>query len=180
MSDSSGAQWNPAVAAQDGASLVVWQQEQEATGWDIIGGLLKPNGVSIIGPAIPISTAPGEQSAPAVASNGTEFLLAWRDVRSDVSHIYGARLDAAGSVKEPDGIPICLAPGGRGLPSVTASGTEFMVVWMDRRQAAISSLDIFGSRAAQDGRCWTRVGSRLAASLDRKTRPSWRREVQIT
>ena len=73
-------------------------------------------------------------AAPAVAWNGTDFLVVWEDYRVGFTDIYGARVSGAGTVLDPAGIPISTAaerPVARRRWPGTAR--DFLVVWTDCR-----------------------------------------------
>ena len=63
-------------------------------------------------PRAALAPTPGDQLYPAVASNGSEFLVAWEDRRNgsiDATDIYASRVAADGTTLDPDGIPIATA-----------------------------------------------------------------------
>jgi uncharacterized protein (TIGR03382 family) len=64
---------------------------------------------------------------PAVASNGSEFLLVW----SDGADIRGTRIDATGTIL--DAIAISTAAGVQSQPQVASNGSDFLVTWTDAR-----------------------------------------------
>ena len=101
-------------------------------------------GAVLDGTGIPISTAADDQSAPAVAFDGTNYLVVWTDLRSGTSSdIYGARVSRAGTVREPAGFAISAAPGDQDSPQVAVNGS-FLVVWRDRRSG--TNWDVYGNR----------------------------------
>ena len=106
---------------------------------------------SVLDPAgIPISTAAGDQIAPAVAWNGTDFLVVWTGTAAPTSFdIYGARVSGAGSVLDPAGIAISTAANDQTAPAVASWGDSFLVVWQDRRSG--TSYDIYGAGVGADG-----------------------------
>jgi len=95
---------------------------------------------------------PGNQIDPAVASDGSSFLVAWEDWRKGQNSdpdVYAARVDASGNVLDPDGIPISTAPGYQGSTAVAYDGANYLVVWAD---GAISGrADIRAARVRPDG-----------------------------
>src|SRR5262249_26203056 len=64
--------------------------------------------------------APDDQFNPAVASDGSGFLVVWTDQRSFGSGrgIYGARVSAAGEMLDPGGILICTVSNSQSSPAV--------------------------------------------------------------
>ena len=63
--------------------------------------------------------AAGPQVNPAVAFDGTNFLVVWGDYRSGSgsTDIYGARVAPGGTVLDPSGFVVSNAPGGQYSPS---------------------------------------------------------------
>ena len=72
-------------------------------------------------------------------------MIVWKYVRSGIdSDIYGARVDAAGTVLDTSGIAISTAVDDQTYPSVTYDGANYLVVWEDYRNGSDS--DIYGTR----------------------------------
>ena len=80
---------------------------------------------------------------PAIASNGSEFLLVW----SDGSDIRGTRIDEAGNLLDTN-LVISNATGVQEMPQVASNGTDFLVVWADGRDA---DQDIYAARVSAAG-----------------------------
>lgn len=87
-----------------------------------------------------------------VASNGTDFLLAWSDVPSGSAgaHVVAARVSAQGAVLDPTGIVV--TPGGvRYWGSLGAAGNpvtgSYLVTWTELRDGApiLSNGDVYAS-----------------------------------
>jgi hypothetical protein len=143
----------PAATANGADSFVVWQDGRNTTnGSDIYGARVTSAGVVSDVSGIPICTAAGPQASPAVAFNGVDFLAVWTDERdgSDFD-IYGARVSTAGSVLDPSGIAISTVVGGEFYPKVAASGSNFLAVWEDDRNAGSGFVDIYGDRVSGAG-----------------------------
>jgi len=68
-----------------------------------------------------------------VAASYSEFLVVWTDSRNGSEDIYGARVTSDGTVKDPEGLPICVAPGAQTTPAVASNGSDYWVVWADGR-----------------------------------------------
>lgn len=80
---------------------------------------------------------------PAMASNGSEFLLVW----SDGSDLRGTRIDATGNQLDPN-LVISNATGVQEMPQVASNGTDFLVTWTDGRNA---DKDIYAARVTAAG-----------------------------
>jgi hypothetical protein len=106
----------------------------------------------VIGPERPVpgpGPRPGYQSGAAVDSSGSTSLVVWTDGIFDQSpDVYAARVDAAGHVLDPAGIPVGVATGAQRSPAVTFDGTAFVVVWQDLRSGPG---DIYGARVSTAG-----------------------------
>jgi hypothetical protein len=133
------------ASAYDGTRwLVVWEDNKNAgaNANNISGALINADGTVFTGP-FPISTLDGQNVAPSVAFNGTNYLVAWNDVAK--SMVVGASVDTAGSVSHPD--TILAAPANQFAPSspnVASDGKlgapgNFLVTWQ------LGSSDVFPS-----------------------------------
>jgi hypothetical protein len=153
-----------AVAAGADRFLVAWHQGS-GDNTDVVGARIDPSGSVLDPDAVPIATAPGFQTAPAIAFNGTEFLVAWHD-DADGSGTSGARVSPSGSVLDPDGIAIAVATtsdGEQRPPSVTALGSTFLVAWHDGRAGGAN--DLYGARISSAGANLDPSGLVLAGSV---------------
>src|SRR5262249_3200623 len=109
---------------------------------------LDASGSILDGTGIPISVAAGEQSSPAIAWNGTEYLAVWQDHRGAKYDVYGTRIGPDGTVLDPLGIPISTGAGDQRDPRVVANGSQFLVVWDDSRGA---NLEVYAARVDGSG-----------------------------
>lgn len=142
-----GSHHSPAVAALNGQFLVTWTDSRN--GWaDIYGARVRDDGLVLEPNGFPITGNTNVQRAVAVAANNSHYLVVWRDDRNchlcqyEADDIYAARVTSAGTVVDPDGIPVSQAPGSQEAPAVASNGEEFLVVWRDDRQFA---RDIYGA-----------------------------------
>ncbi|MFH0777815.1 MAG: FlgD immunoglobulin-like domain containing protein [Candidatus Eisenbacteria bacterium] len=145
----SAADQNYSAVASDGTDyLTVWMDPRPAA-WEIYGA--KVTSAGAVGESVmPISTAANEQSYPALAFGGGQYFTVWQDRRSGVAYdIYGARVSAVGTVIDPSGIAISLAADEQYWPAVAFDGTNYLVVWQDKRAGA--AYDIYGARVSASG-----------------------------
>ena len=142
ISTAPGNQYEPTVAFDGTNYLVTWCDSRSGTdNRDIYGARVSPAG-SVLDPAgIAISTAAGAQTSPALAFDGTNYLVAW----TSEGMPYGARVSRAGAVLDPAGIAIAPAAPDARDPSVAFDGTNYLVAWGER------GYDIYGARVSPAG-----------------------------
>ncbi len=149
-------QWLPALSFDGTDFLVVWVDKRSGPYSDIYGARVTAAGVVLDPSGIAVSTAASYQWDPALAFDGTNFLVVWQDSRSGSYDIYGARVTAVGVVLDPSGIAISTAADEQSCPVLAFDGTNFLAVWQDYRSG---SDDIYGARVTLGGRCLTRMAS---------------------
>jgi hypothetical protein len=142
-------QVSPAVSFDGANFLVVWQDDRSGSPYDIYAARVTPAGTLLDPAGIAVSPASDDQGSPALAFDGTSFLVAWADLRSGSPGIYGARVTPAGVVLDPAGIAISTAANYDGSPAVASDGANFLVVWQDDRSGGNS--DIYGARVTSAG-----------------------------
>ena len=184
-------QRDPAVAWNGSTDLALWSDERNPSDPDVFGARLTPSGSMLDGSGFAVSTATRTQGQPAVAWNGSLYLVAWSDDRNDtpsVEDIYVARVTADGTVLDPDGIQVTSDPGIEGQPAVTWDGAHFLVVWSS--STAEPDVDIDGARIDPDGTVLDPGGFPIAATADNESDPDvvsngttslvvWRRSYEL-
>ena len=118
------------VARGTDAYLVVWDASVGDVdgGENVYGARVSFAGELLDTIAIPINRDEGTQTEPQVAFDGTQWLVAWEDVRIDgTSDVYATRITTAGEVLDPDGIALGTSPGDESLADVASDGTRFFV-----------------------------------------------------
>jgi hypothetical protein len=94
-----------------------------------------------------------EQSGVQIAWNGVTHLVVWTASAGGGTNpldVYGARVDDAGAVLDPTGLPISTAPGDQQTPTVAANG-PFLVTWIDRRRGVEGDADLYATRVDAGG-----------------------------
>jgi len=139
----------PAVCFGSSDFLVGWQDHRTDSTCDIMAARISGQGEPLDSGGIVVSAARYNQTSPALASDGEDYLVTWSDFRSgSESDIYGARATTAGDVLDPQGIPISTAARNQGPSAVASDGSEYLVVWQDFR---VGSWDVYGARVSLDG-----------------------------
>jgi hypothetical protein len=143
-----GAQWQRAIAMARAGDiyLVVWEehdlQPPESTPYgpagttpDIRGARVRASdGAVLDNPSLCIACGPGTQSRPTVASNGTDFLVAWNHVPAGFSRNPGNDIRSVrvrGSDGAVLGSPLSHTPDDlrQGTPSVASDGSNYLLTW---------------------------------------------------
>ncbi|UCF80610.1 MAG: hypothetical protein JSV08_08910 [Acidobacteriota bacterium] len=180
ISTAANNQWFPSVASSGTDYFVVWEDYRSGTEFDIYGARVQAsNGLLLDGPpdtgGVAVSTATGWQDAPSVASNGTDYFIAWRDWRNDGgcwcnTDIYGARVASDGTVLDPAGIAVSTAVDEQWVPSVASNGTDYFIAWSDNRSG--TDYDIYGARVAPDGTVLDPAGIAVSTAASDQQYPS--------
>lgn len=165
----------PTVACGGTNCLVVWTdlRNSETSEYDVYGVRVSAAGVVLDETGIPISVATHFQGGAAVAYDGANYLVVWRDARNGSDNtagdIYGARVSTAGAVLETSGIAISRATDFQGAPAVACSGVECLVVWQDARG---SFDDIYGARISNAGGVLDSAGVLISGADYDQTNPA--------
>lgn len=118
----------PALAPDGVNSLVAY-----VSGGDIRGTRVTPTGTVLDIGGFPISTATGEQGAPAVAWNGENYLVVWPDGRNGGSDIYASRVSSAGVALDPAGRAVATSYLSEYRPAVARDENRWLVIWEEYR-----------------------------------------------
>jgi len=148
VSTSADGQANPAVAFDGTNCLVVWA-DIRGDDQDIYGARVTRAGVVLDADGIALSTATGDQDNPAVAFDGTNYLVVWLDLRDVAASTYGARVSQVGAVLDAGGIAISTTAYDQCIPAVVFGGANYLAVWDDYRSGL--NADICGVRVTQAG-----------------------------
>lgn len=139
----------PNVAFDGTNYMVVWQDYRSSSYYDVYGARVSPSGYVLEPGGITISTAANYQSSPAIAFDGTNYMVAWADFRDWSYDAYVARVNKSGVVLDPAGIPVSKATGDENSLAIAFDGTNYMVMWRDERNGTYT--DIYGARVSTSG-----------------------------
>jgi hypothetical protein len=108
------------------------------------------------------------QGGLAMASNGTDYLVAWRREYSmgmpGAVELYGARVRADGTLLDTSA-RVLSQDGTLSIPAIASNGTDYLVAWVDGSV-------LWGNRVRADGTTPDGVGRMLVTSVDDKGRPA--------
>ncbi|MFP2924285.1 HYR domain-containing protein [Pyxidicoccus sp. 3LG] len=168
---SDGAKTDAAIAHGDGIYLVVWTRS--SSGQDILGTRVRASDGEVLDlNGIPLAVGTGEQTLPAVASSGSEFLVAWtHPVSFNDSDIRAVRVRGSDGGFVGSTLSISSAPLIQKGPAIAFDGANYFVVWDDSRSNA--STDIYGARVrASDGVVLDTQGIPISTASSNQNLPS--------
>ncbi|MEN8164506.1 MAG: hypothetical protein ABFS37_10290 [Acidobacteriota bacterium] len=155
--------------ASDGTNfLVVWPDFRNGN-WDIHGTRVSSDGTVLDPGGLQFSNSTQDESFPDVTFGGGSYLAVWELDASGGQNVYGVRIDSTGTVLDPSGIALTTAAGDQTIPQVGFDGTDFWAAWDDDRG---DSIDVYGTRVAQDGTVLDPGGTILVGGNDRQRTPS--------
>ncbi len=174
ISARNGIQGDAAVTSDGSTSLVVWEDspyhakppKRPPQGppppppppppptFDIFGARVDQSGAVLDPDGIPVSTASPDQVDPALAFNGTDYVVAWTDSRSGYTDVYGARVTPGGLVRDSAGIVIATGESLQRQPAVASEGGQSARLLAGRpRHVRRLGQHLCGSGHARRGRC---------------------------
>lgn len=142
-----------------GSYLLVWEDDRGETS-DVYATRIGPTGAQLDTAGFRLSAPPRRRLGPAVAWNGTHYLVVWTEA-DDAVRILGRRVATDGTIIDASDIVLATAPGDRGRAQVAWNGTNFQVSWLDSRSG---TSEVYTSRVSAEGRVLDPLGVRLAAA----------------
>jgi hypothetical protein len=135
-----------AIAYGAGIYLVVFGQNGQ-----IAGQRVTTAGQVLDGAAGFALSTPDSNFEPAVAFDGSNFLVVWGKYIGTGYDIYGARISPAGEVLSE--FPVFSATGEQVSPAIAFDGTNCLVVWRDTRSGSgpAEDTDIYATRVSPEG-----------------------------
>ncbi len=141
ITQAAGNQFAPSAGCS-GYCATAWRDGRVSTSnYDIYAAILTTSG-PILTTNIPISTNTSNESEPAIACNGSRFLVTWTRTVGTLDDVYAARLETNGTVSQSN-IAIAATTADEDSPAAAAlpgSGTTWLVSWQTPRSGF--SLDI--------------------------------------
>ncbi len=128
------------------------------------------SGEFLIDTSVVYTGAAYSQTYPAIAFDGTNYLVVWTDGRSGSQDIYGVRVDTSGTVLDPSGILISPADDDQRCPSIAFDGINYLVAWLDYR--SYFGCDIYGARVSPSGTVLEPLGIPVSVADDEQLYPS--------
>ncbi|WP_342382052.1 Ig-like domain-containing protein [Myxococcus stipitatus] len=143
-------QFMPAISFNGTEHLVVWREyvRYSSTNYDIMGTRITRAGVAQPLGGFVISSAPGEQSMPVVASAGTDWFVAWQD-GIPATGLRGTRVSSTGAVLDPSGLSLVSTTDSKENLAMASDGRSHFLVWQE--QSSTGNVDIRGMRVRTDG-----------------------------
>ncbi|MDI6841017.1 MAG: hypothetical protein QMD71_09270 [bacterium] len=105
-----------------------WEDSRIPGNGDIYGRLVKPSGDTL--PEIAICKKDNAQESPAIAWDGSNYLIVWSDKRNGNYDIYGRRVSPSDDTLAE--IVICTQDSIQKSPAVAWDGDNYLVVWEDK------------------------------------------------
>ena len=140
--------------APDGAggAIVTWQDPRGSGFFDLYAQRISAGGgVQWTTDGVALCTATGDQTSPAITSDGAGgAIAAWPDSRSGGYDLYAQRISNDGTVQwSIDGVALSSASGDQWTPTITPDGAGgALVAWQDYRNG---NGDIYAQRVKWNG-----------------------------
>lgn len=135
------------TAGSNGQLLTVAQTGVDFGSSDVLGVLVDVANGPIA--EVVITEAVDDQLAPAVTFDGTNYVVAWEDWRRGPAFgpdVMAARVNASGTVLDPQGFNVSVRNSAEARPAIASDGAGSVVVtWEDNRGG---SWDIYGARVS--------------------------------
>lgn len=171
ISTAPNVQLYPSVASNGTDYLVAWSDDRNRElKWEVYAARVTSAGAVLDPDGIAVPVAPTNQWRPRVASNGTDYLLVWRQgLTSSVYDVHGARVSSAGVVLDAVPIPISAASGRQDRPVAASNGAGYLVAWEDGRSG---STDTYVGRVASDGAVLDPSGTPVGTRANAQWQPN--------
>lgn len=135
ISHAAGAQSEPSIARTGDTFLIAWTDRRSGSVPNIFATLIQPgteddfNSTPLSPNGVAVSTAAGSQSGPSVARRGTGYVVVWTDARRGGLDVFGARVNASGTVVDTGGVPIAATARAESDPAAVAGSGNQLVAY---------------------------------------------------
>jgi hypothetical protein len=148
ISTAEGQQYDPSLAFDGSRFLVVWTGSGSSFG-NIYGTRIATTGKVLDPKGFVISLGSKGRSDPAVAFDGTRYLIAWSEEAPDAYDIFAARVSPAGKTLDPKAIRISRGGHAWDAPAVAFGEKNYLVAWTHWKTGYYQ--EIRGARVSPDG-----------------------------
>lgn len=170
-SSSGDQQLGQAIPDGSGGAIIAWTGYSSYDESDIYAQRIDAAGNVLwaVGCGVPVCTASGKQSDPALATDGSGgAIVVWWDYRNGLSNadIYAQRIGAGGSILWAEGgVPVCAATSNQlGSRAASDGSGGAIVVWQDYRNGT-KNIDVYAQRVDASGlTLWTTNGVALTGT----------------
>ena len=117
---------------------------------ELWGVVVNPDGTTGAGGPFAIATDNSTHLYPAIAFDGTNFLVAWQQLASSgatVGSILAKRITPSGAAVDATPLLVAAAPNGQYQPSVAFDGANYLIAWQDLRNHP-NVAEVYGARVA--------------------------------
>ncbi|MEN8224022.1 MAG: FlgD immunoglobulin-like domain containing protein [Bacteroidota bacterium] len=161
-------QGEPVIAFGNTVYFAVWRDFRSSTMGNIYGARISEDGTVLDQGGFMITTGTNGERMPAVAFDGTNFLIIWWVYVGSQYHVYGARISEEGTILDPGGFDIATVSTDYGWNnfvdlSVAFNGENYLVVWPE---FVDNSWDIYGARVTPDGVVLDEGGFAVSSDTD--------------
>lgn len=139
-------QWQPSIAWNGSDYLAAWFEQRSGFQSDLYVGRVDESGAILDGTGVLAAHDVEPQQNVRIASDGTDFLLAWAG--DQTGDIYAARISAEGAVLDPDGFRLSEPDRYDSYPGIAWDGVNYLVVW---QSANASGAGVYGARVTPAG-----------------------------
>lgn len=168
---SPSAQFAPAIASDGTNYLVVWHDNRNGSRLNVFGARVSASGTILDPSGFAVTTGTNDQWYPAIAFNGTNYLVAWQDARNGNQDIYASRVTTAGVVLETNGLPVVTVGYDQRLPVVASLNGDFLVAWQDGRNGTANQ-DVYAARIRGAGLLIETNGFAVSSAANSQSAPS--------
>jgi hypothetical protein len=125
--EATGNQTEPAIGFDGTNHLVVWRDHRGVDG-DLYGAIVAPS-AAIVVPEFPIAGGAGDQRLPAIAFDGTDFVVVFTNPSGGIESTLLQRVSSAGALVDPS--PITIAPSAQNqrAPSIACGPANCLTCW---------------------------------------------------